>query len=211
MPSRERDDAKPISTVVAEIVQITERVVANWDDGGCAPDDAAKLLRESRLDRILSLSFTLNLWTSGTTARAQRDGMLILAWANLGSLVEGWLKLFLCIYLSDYQHSVSSKRAESIFKRLWEESKAQAKDADGLTLESLREFCRAEIWATSSDTKNWDSWCRHIQERRNAIHAFKDRELGSFEEFQSDIRIFREFLDEITFRLPDCPDRGDGP
>ena len=44
-----------------------------------------------------SLATSLSRWVGATS-----DGDLILAWANLGTLVEGQLKLFLCVYYEDY-------------------------------------------------------------------------------------------------------------
>ncbi|WP_272480015.1 hypothetical protein [Aquibacillus koreensis] len=40
-------------------------------------------------------------WNECTCSKAE-DGDLILAWANLGTLVEGTIKLFLSVYLNDY-------------------------------------------------------------------------------------------------------------
>ena len=36
------------------------------------------------------------------------DGELILAWANLGALLEGTLKLFFSIYYSDFQTDIEA-------------------------------------------------------------------------------------------------------
>jgi hypothetical protein len=202
-----RDDGKGLDEILTEIVQITRQVMHEWHDGACAPADAARLLKESRLDWLLSLSYPLKLWASASPTKEDNDGLLILAWANLGSLVEGWLKFFLCVFLHDYRHSVRSKRAESIFKKLWEERKSEAKDADLLKFDDLREFYRAEVWEGLPDVDKWDQWLRHVQERRNTIHAFKNRDLGNFDELRGDLCIYRKFLDEIRFSLPDCPDR----
>jgi hypothetical protein len=198
---------KSLTTVVDQIIEITRHVVHEWQDGACAPEGAAKLLSESRLDWLLSLSHTLRRWTRAKPRTNEHDGMLILAWANLGSLVEGWLKLLLCVYLYDYQQSVRSKRANSVFKSLWQDKNSVAKDVDTLTLDVLRQFYKAEVWAKNPKIDQWDRWLQHIQERRNAIHAFKNRQLGTFEEFRRDVRRYRAFLKEITGHLPDCPSR----
>ena len=41
-----------------------------------------------------------------------------------------------------------------------------------------------------------------IQQRRNAIHAFKDRDIGTKEEFTNNIRIYLNILRYINYRLP---------
>ena len=47
-----------------------------------------------------------------------------------------------------------------------------------------------------------DSWVQHIQYRRNAIHAYQDREIGSAEELQTYMRRYLDILRYINFRLP---------
>jgi len=42
----------------------------------------------------------------------------------------------------------------------------------------------------------------HIQWRRNVIHAYKDREIGTFEEFEDDVRTYNLLLDNLEGRDP---------
>lgn len=98
-----------VQGVAREALSPTERIIAKNSDiagfwsnaSGWAPQDAAELLSRSRLDRQVSLSESLARWTTGPHPLS--DGDLILAWANLGCLVEGTLKLFLAVYYQDYQ------------------------------------------------------------------------------------------------------------
>jgi len=41
-----------------------------------------------------------------------------------------------------------------------------------------------------------------IQQRRNAIHAYKDREIGNHDEFLLDVKTYLKFLRYINERLP---------
>ena len=71
----------------------------------------------------------------------------------------------------------------------------------------LREFFRLRIWQLT-DKRDWDSWVAHIRDRRNAVHAYADRDLGNWAEFGEDIRIYLEFLYYVSLSLPDPPDHG---
>ena len=70
-------------------------------------------------------------------------------------------------------------------------------------LDLLRQFFKEEVW--TAEEKAWDKWLEHIQARRNTIHAYRSRELGTFEEFYSDVRQYAEFLQDLTMRLPEPP------
>ena len=117
------------------------------------------------------------------------SGHLILAWTNLGSLVEGTMKLFLSVYYHDYKNDI-----EAIKK------KGNLIDPDSLGLDEMREFFKKRIWVKGDE--DWDYWILKIQQRRNAVHAFKNRDIGTFDEFYSDIQRYLEFLHYINNRLP---------
>jgi len=199
------DPDLPLTDVIAEIVRINAEIELNWKNSWeWAPDQTARLLDESRLDWLVSMSHTLGLWIVDEVPSNQFDGRLILAWANLGSLVEGTMKFFLSVYASNYSDTVNRNRADSIFKKLWDNHKGQPKEVDGLMLDVLREFFRNEIWIGPNKSK-WDAWVAHIRDRRNTIHAYRDRDLGTFEEFFEDVRTYLEFLAGMAGRLPPPP------
>ena len=77
---------------------------------GWAPIEAAGLLSKARLDWQVSLSSSLRNWLRDPPA-ALSDGDLILAWTNLGALIEGTLKLFLSVYYNDFQADVENLKA----------------------------------------------------------------------------------------------------
>jgi len=78
----------------------TRHTLNFWKSGakGWAPQKASEKLEIARIDWLLSLSDTLTIWCKKNNKMT--DGELILAYANLGALVEGWLKLFYCICIS---------------------------------------------------------------------------------------------------------------
>lgn len=181
-----------ISEIVDEIVVRNEKIRAFWRAShGWAPRDAADLLEKSRLDWQVSLSHCLRLWLDDTGGE-DTEGRLILAWANLGSLVEGTMKFFLSVFYDDYSNDpVTSKR----------EGKKKAVDPDGLTLEALRQFYKKQS-IMCGESSAWDAWLSHIQQRRNAIHAYKDRGIGTFDEYFADVRKYWDLLDELEGRVP---------
>jgi hypothetical protein len=197
-----------IEEVIDQIAKIHEKLNDDWGNGGWAPADAARLLEASRLDWLSSLANALRLWPEFQPTPANHDGALILAWANLGSLVEGAMKFFLCVYEHDYHNSVSQNRADSIYKSLWDSAAQQPKDVDGLMFEKLRVFFEQEVFSRLPN-EQWNRWLRRIQDRRNTIHAYKTRDLGTFDEFFEDVRTYRKFLVEKITNVPDPPDPSD--
>jgi hypothetical protein len=176
----------PIESVIERIVSLNQGICRFWSQAdGWAPVEAAQLLSKSRLDRQVSLSHCLKMWLQSPADGAE-SGQIIMGWANLGSLVEGSLKLFLSVWYEAYKQDVDSIK-----------KKGKLQDPDGLQLEPLRNFFKKKIWDTEID-----GWVQHIQHRRNAIHAYQDKEIGSYEELQTYMRKYLDILRYINFRLP---------
>jgi len=153
---------------------------------GWAPDSAVDVLADSRLDWQVELSRCLRLWAS---LPDNEEGRLILAWTNLGSLVESSLRVFLAVFLEDYMGSPAARRNGDVIA---------VKDAE---FHTLREYFRDhDVWGV--DGSAWDSWILHIQHRRNAIHSFKDRHIGSLAEFHDDVARYLQLLGMLDARLP---------
>lgn len=186
--------ALPIEEIVERITALNDGIRRFWGQAqGWAPIEAANLLNRSRLDWQVSLSSTLKIWTSKSSKDID-DGHLILAWANLGCLVEGTMKLFLSAYYATYKADVVSI-----------EKKLKPNSPDGLQLEPLRIYFRDNIW-----DETFDKWVQKIQSRRNAIHAFKNRDIGTFGEFLLSVREYLMMLRYINYRLP-YPDEESAP
>lgn len=176
----------PIEKVIERIIILNEGLKKFWTSAeSWAPIESAKLLNKSRLDRQVSLSHCLKIWIATSSAESQ-DGRLILAWANLGSLIEGSMKLFLSVWYETYKTDVD------VIKR-----KGKLQNPDGLQIELLRLFFKKRIW----DSK-LDAIIQSIQQRRNAIHAFKDQNIGTKDEFFYHVRAYLNILRYINFRLP---------
>jgi hypothetical protein len=122
-------------------------------------------LGKARLDWQVSLSASLRLWLRDPPD-VLTDGELILAWTNLGALIEGTLKLFLSVYYNDFRADVENLKAAGAF-----DHKAQAsKSPDGLMLEPLRKYVAArDLIGASGDV---------TPEQYNQLAAHGMAELG---------------------------------
>ncbi|MEX2217219.1 MAG: hypothetical protein WD749_00540 [Phycisphaerales bacterium] len=182
----------PVRVVEAlnHIVETNERLRSFWASShGWAPRTAADMLAKSRLDRHVALSLTLKLWVRFDTG-PDEEGRLILAWTNLGALLEGSFKTLLAVYLEDYRRSARPIRRHG-----------KVIDPDEATLDGLLTFLRAEVWSPTS-AANWGPWAQRVQQRRNAVHAFRERDLGTFAEFYGDVVTYDEFLQNMELGLP---------
>lgn len=178
--------------LVKRIISGNKQLSSFWSASrGWAPDEAADLMSKSRLDWQVELSETLNLWVLDK----MNSGQLILAWANLGALIEGTLKLFLAVYYLDYQEDADS------FK-----SKGKLIEPDSLALEKLKQFFRKKSLLSDGQI----SQIELVQQRRNAIHAFKDRPIGTKNEYHECVSKYLDLMIEINQRLP-YPDDMYGP
>lgn len=172
-----------IDELCSRIAVLTGCIMDFWADGGWARDNTARLLSSSQLEWQSSLANSLVRWID-----AESDGDLILAWANLGALVEGQLKLFLCVYYDDYQADVNAIQ-----------KKGQLVDPDRCTLEQIRHFFVKRIWNAE---RNWNPYVQMVQSRRNTIHAYQPRELGTFSDWRDALALHLTFVRDTGGGLP---------
>ncbi len=176
-------------TVVDKIIEANLWLANFWSHSyGWAPNRAADLMSASRLDRQVSLSRTLKLWI-GNINHELTDGELILAWANLGTLIEGTLKLFCSIYYEDYRkdiRAVKDKKTGDII------------DPDTISLEQLKVICHN----SAGFEKKWFDFIDLVQRRRNAIHAYQDKDIGDTKEFYKCLEKYPYFIERIQCRIP---------
>ncbi|SAL76683.1 hypothetical protein AWB71_05296 [Caballeronia peredens] len=177
-------DAMTDEEVLVRIERLTHRLMGFWKNAhGWASIEAAGLLNKSMLEVQSSLATSLKKWVA-----CESDGDLVLAWVNLGTLVEGALKLHLSVFYDDYKADPEAVKV-----------KGKVKDPDGVRLNDLKMFFEKRIWAEGSPMREY---VKLVQERRNTVHAFKDKEIGSFAEFKQAIRQHLIFLRSINAMLP---------
>ena len=194
--STPKTDALALPEAIKRIVALNEGLRGFWSGAqNWAPIEAADLLTKSRLDRQVSLSNLLYRWVE-PPSEAEKDAVQIIAYANLGSLVEGTLKLFLSVFYETYKID-----SDAIVKF------GKLQNPDVATLDPLRQYFKKKIWNTEDPADAWDAWILKILQRRNSIHAFKHRDIGTFEELQDDIRAYLKLLRRINNQLPYPDDR----
>ena len=174
--------SEALATKINELVESIRKTTSFWSNhNGWAPEATANILSRAQLNWISSLSVSLHNWN-----RCLSNGDLILAWANIGAIVEGYLKFFLVVYDHDYRKRPHLRKGDYVSQ-------------DVIRLEDLRVYFKKNVWA---DTDNWDDWISDIQTKRNAIHAFKERDIGDTRQLHDQIFRLHEFVRDIDSRLP---------
>lgn len=150
---------------------------------GWAPENVSNLLKESMLKWQVSLSKSLYIWTEKNSLS---EGDLILAWANLGSLVEGSLKLFICIYLNDYLKS------ENIIKK-----RKQDISPEKLNLGDLVRLLEKEKLFVGHI-----EFIETIRKNRNTIHSFESNQIPDKAQFEIALKDYINLLISIDSQVP---------
>lgn len=173
---------------IDEIIWVNRWLAKFWAySHGWAPKDAADLMSKSRLDHQVALSQTLKLWMTPCPDE-ELNGRLILAWANLGALIEGTLKLYLCAYYEDYRKDLNA----------YKDKKNRLNGPDSLALEKIRVFYnKVDLWSSE-----WDNFVLNVQHKRNAIHAFEDKDIGTFDEFGQCVCRYLKLINDFNLSLP---------
>jgi hypothetical protein len=182
-----------LNAVTQRIIKLNAGLQKFWSAShGWAPIGAAGLLSKSRLDWQVSLSEALQIWTRKKTPLT--PGELILAWTNLGSLVEGTLKMFLSVWYKDYAADVDDLKSVNVYNH----KKDQIHEPDGLTIEPLKRYFKHKKLLSQASL----DLVELVQQRRNAVHAFKDRKIGDTAEFRGAVRSYLDMVREVNLRLP---------
>ncbi len=190
----EREIASLAVHRVDDIILMNTRLQEFWQgygNGWCSTT-GAELLREAKLDWQIELSHTLKLFLSPGTSDDQQ-ARLILAWANLGTLVEGTMKWFLCVFHGDYSRNPLLDRSLNPI------------DPPEIWFAKLCEFFEQNIWTSPRDPKHqskWWNWTRLVRQRRNAIHAFCDHDIGTHSDWLKEVCNYWQFLSYMNSHVP---------
>ena len=160
------------------------------NDNGTMTSDGIKALDDAMLEWQSELTKTLKIWID--KGLAMTTGELILARANLGAVVESWLKFFYCVYYDDYcKNPITNNKGKMI-----EPEKASFND--------LKDFSCGKLW----DDKNSPeyTWFDSVQHKGNAIHSFRYRDIGTTLGFLDDINHLYNFVDNVLSHFPPLED-----
>lgn len=173
------------------ILQETNYQVKIWRRSkGIAPKEVIEKLDKAMLNWLIELTETLKIWLDRKETIS--DGELILARANLGAVVEGWLKFFYSVYYVDFcKNPLKNKRDKQI-------------EPEKMSFEDLKQFSTGILWENRNS--DYYKWVTSIQEKRNAIHSFNFREIGDFNLFILDLEKLEDFIYYISNRMPPLED-----
>lgn len=116
---------------------------------------------------------------------------------HLGSVLESSLRLFLGVYINDHHNSLEDLAAINAIQQNGA-NQGQPYPPSSIQFEKIRQLIsRREIFP-SDDL----AMIELIQSRRNAIHAFNNREIGDSDEFRATVSIYKIFIANLASRFP---------
>ncbi len=173
---------------IAELVGMTEDIVSFWSRDviimDWATDEVADELSKISFTKVIAIVHSLDLFIEKDLLT---DGELLLAWTQLGSIAEWYLKFFLCISTADYLKN----------PKYWP-NKIDIINPHELKFEYAKQVFRAE----GILDKELINTIEVIQYNRNAIHLTSSREVAGEDEYRSAIHGFIKIVKEIYIRLP---------
>lgn len=179
------------------MLKATKGLKEFWGDGYCKDwisDKAYEHLSAARLDRWLSMTYLMKEWFKESINEELTPSFQIIGWANLGVLLECSIKLFLVVYIEAYEEDNDAPR-----------TKSNIINPEKLTLEQLRIFFSKKQIVMKPD--EWSKWILFVQNQRNAIHCFMDRNLADFKELEKNVKLYTIFLIHLYNSMPHPPDK----
>lgn len=151
----------------------------------------SKKFEQAVLKWLFELTESLKIWID--KGEKLTDGELILAWTNLGSIIECWLKFFFCVYYEEY-----------VKAPMYATNSGKKIEPENAKFDFLIKSNIGILWESVEDHEY--QWIRKIQQYRNAIHAFKKRKLGTPKEFLQSIKKLETFVYHILGFFPPIAD-----
>lgn len=138
-----------------EILKIqTNNTSLLWKEArGIAPDSVADKMDDAMLEWQSELTETLKIWID--KGLHMSTGELILARANLGAVVESWLKFFYSVFYDDYCKAPIKNR------------KGKMIEPEKASFDNLKDFSTGKQWDNNTSAEYlWKDICiRNIDER----------------------------------------------
>jgi hypothetical protein len=184
-------DSRTLDCCLSEIAEMSHRAASFWTAAhGWASDEVAVLLSKAQLRLLSSMSRTLASRVKEIQQCPDEEGVLIIGWVHLRSLVEGSLKLFFTIYIGDYQ-------SDPLFDR-----KNRPIPLADLRLQQMLTYSQQRKILEQHHELIHAARLRGNLIHAFATHGFDNRELGTAEEYLLSIRDFRDFLEDVLTYVP---------
>lgn len=207
-----------MSTILSEIQSKTNEILGFWQNKAreyASPRSRAKL-EATRLDLIKDLTDTLTIWQKKLPSL--KDGELILAYANLGTLVEGWSKFFYCFYYKSYEDyqkdkkhinqekRISTKKERKREKLLMKEIMIRASFEKSKLDNDISDFIDTMINSSIveqlfNENRELQEWTHEIINKKRIVDVFNSTDIKNSMEFEEDLKQLSLFIDEINSKL----------
>ncbi len=172
---------------IKRILDLTNNTINAWEKNyhGYAPYSAAVELDKVPFERIRSFTEKiiddLKLRIDNIDYVAS-DADIVTSYVLLDALVEGWMFVFLKIYIDDYKK----------------------KDFNSLNFYKVIRYFKQNIWKGKKGCKSMAKWANKLRRYRNSVHIYNKKGIGDEQELDSDIERYYKFLDKfIVESLPD--------
>lgn len=185
-----------LSEAISAVQRFTAVLENDYTDlEGWAPDSAVEWLTEKRLSRMNSLAKNLSYTLNSELADSDLlKGRLILAWSHLGSLAEMSLQVMLGLFYENFE--------EESYRPTY---RGRELELDEINFFKLLKFLETTNFWDDDEKDYWINWLHNLRKYRNSIHAFVDKDLGTWEMVQEYTLILGTMLKNFHHRLPPVP------
>jgi len=174
------------------IIGISTKWAAFWPRShGWAPSIAADLMKQELMDRQLEMARALKKWPKRLLDE-DSQGDLVLAWTNLGSVIEGALKVYMCVFYVDWLNDEDTPVRRS-----------DKKTPDGGKLGAMFEEIIQFVAKKGLFKEEEIEFIRLVQQQRNLIHPLKMGTVKDRKSFEEAVFHTAALHNDIELRLPD--------
>jgi hypothetical protein len=169
------------------IIDICTKWAAFWPTSqGWAPAEAASLMKQEIMDRQLCMAHALKRWHE-RLLQNEAPGELVMAWTNLGSVIEGALKIYMCVYYEDWLKDADAPISNG--KKL---------SPDDTFFDRLIRFTLKKGLFHPKDTKLLET----VRDQRNLIHPMKTGAVLDRPAFFGAVMQAAALVAQVEHRLP---------
>lgn len=173
------------------IIGLSTKWAMFWPQShGWAPPMVADLMNQSLMDRQLEMARSLKNWPK-RRHEGYAEGELVLAWTNLGSVIEGALKIYMCVFYAEWLIDPDTPEKYGI-------KKTPDGGKNGASFEDIIQFMEKK----KIIELNGIIFIRDVQQQRNLIHPMKSGTVKGGEIFNTALTHAAELYDFVERRLP---------
>lgn len=175
-----------------QIVEIAKKWEEFWPNSlGWATQEVVDQLGSAEMERHTSVATSLSYWPERLELHGT-IGEYLLAWACLGSVVEGGLKVFFCVYTYDWQQDDDAPTS-------YENGGKRKQNKPSRTmLDSLLKYAKKRNIFEPHDLE----MMALVRDQRNLIHPLKQGETLMGSEFNCALVAVASIYQSIDDRIP---------